>query len=66
MICLFFIDLLPNIVMSRATDSLFLKFAIMNRFPIKCQENLPNVVLILLSEQELWRPKGLVESPHVE
>ena len=35
MIFLFFNDLLPNMVMSRDTDSLFWKFVIMNRFLIK-------------------------------
>ena len=52
-IFLFLNDLLPNMIMSRDTDSSFWKFVIMTRFPIKFQENLPNLVLLLLSEQEL-------------
>ena len=50
---------LPNMVTSRHPDSLFWKSVIMTRLPIKFQKNLPNLVLLLLSEQELWRPKTL-------
>ena len=53
MIFLLFNDLLPNMVMSGDTDSIFLKFVTMKRCPIKVQENLPNLLLVLLSEQEL-------------
>ena len=53
MIILFFNDLLPNMAMSRDTDSLFYKFVIMTRFHIKSEENLLNLVLLLLLEQEL-------------
>ena len=42
---------LLNMVISR--DSLFLKFRIMTKFPIKFLENLPSLVVPLLSEQEL-------------
>ena len=57
---MFFDDLLPNMAMSRDTNSLFQKFVIMARFPVKFQENVVNLVLLLLSEQELWRPNNLV------
>ena len=57
MIFLFFNDLLPNMVMSRDTNSLLWKFVTMTRFPIKFREYL---VLLLLSEQELSRLKNLV------
>ena len=64
---LFFDDPLPNMVMSRDTDSLFIKFVTTTKFPIKFQESLPNLVLLLLSEQKLWRPKNLVgRIPYLE
>ena len=50
--------------MSRDTNNLFWKVVIIARFHIKFQENLLNLVLLLLSEQELWRPKNLVGRIH--
>ena len=55
MIFLFCNDLFQ--IWSRDSDSLFWNILIITRFPIKVQENLPNWVLPLLSEQELWLPK---------
>ena len=51
MIFLFFNDLLPNMVMSRDTDSLFKNVVIITRYTIKFYENLPNLVVLLLTEQ---------------
>ena len=45
--------------MSRGPDSLFKKFVIMTKFPIRFYENLPNLMLLLFSEQELWHSKNL-------
>ena len=38
----------------------FYKFVVVTRLPIKFEENLLNLVMLLLSEQKLWRPKNLV------
>ena len=57
MIFLFCNDLLPWSCHMNPVACLFWKFVIITRFPIKFYGNLPNLVLLVLSEQKLWRPK---------